>query len=277
MLLLPQGVALLSPPLTISVDSTPLRLVSTLRIFGLFLHSNGKHTTLITELSNAVQLTMYLIRRIANHHQYMREHDLRHLIQAFVCSRFVYSLPYPFFSYTEEDQVNCLSHQAYKSALSLPTSTSMDRLLSMGVHNSLTKLTEAHHTAQLLCLSRTQPGHALLSTLKLSPLLLLRISLFILARVSSFLGIDPLSNIVHPEHHPSRRAARASALWRKFGRRPDVAYVDAPHFANTQPTPSQSPTTPPDLSSPPPSVLPSLSRQKASLSRNPNPRYTTTR
>ncbi|KAH7933112.1 hypothetical protein HPB49_008340 [Dermacentor silvarum] len=32
---------------------------------------------------------------------------------------------------------------------------------------------------------------------------------------------------MHPEHHPSRRAARASALWRQYERQPAVAYVDA--------------------------------------------------
>ncbi|KAH6921361.1 hypothetical protein HPB50_027652 [Hyalomma asiaticum] len=49
----------LSPsPLTISVDGTPLPLVSTLHILGLFLQSNGKHTTLITQLSNTVHQTM---------------------------------------------------------------------------------------------------------------------------------------------------------------------------------------------------------------------------
>ncbi|KAH6936041.1 hypothetical protein HPB50_012816 [Hyalomma asiaticum] len=97
----------------------------------------------------------------------------------------------------------------------------------MGVHNSLTELTEAHRTAQLLRLSRTRPGRALLSTLNLSPLMPLPTSLPIPSHVSSLLAIDPLPKNMHPEHHPSRRAARSSALWRKFGRQPAVAYVDA--------------------------------------------------
>ncbi|KAH7971991.1 hypothetical protein HPB52_004754 [Rhipicephalus sanguineus] len=96
LLLLPRGMAPLSPvPLTVSVDGTPLPLVSTLRILGLFLQSNGKHTTLITQLSNMVHETMRLIRHIANRHHGMREHDLRRLVQAFVLRRFVYSLPSP--------------------------------------------------------------------------------------------------------------------------------------------------------------------------------------
>ncbi|KAH7934803.1 hypothetical protein HPB52_000500 [Rhipicephalus sanguineus] len=62
--------------------------------------SNGKHTTLITQLSNTVQQTMRLIRRIANRHHGMHRHDLRRLVQSFVPSRFVYSLPYLFLSRT---------------------------------------------------------------------------------------------------------------------------------------------------------------------------------
>ncbi|KAH6938354.1 hypothetical protein HPB50_008860 [Hyalomma asiaticum] len=81
--------------------------------------------------------------------------DLHRFVQAFVLCCFIYSLPYLFLSRTEEDKVNSLVCLAYKSALSLPTSTSMARLLSMGVHNSLTELTETHHMAQLLHLSRT--------------------------------------------------------------------------------------------------------------------------
>lgn len=228
LLFLPRGMAPLSPsPLTVSLDGTPIPLVSTLRILGLFLQSNGKHTTLITRLTNTVHQTIRLIRRIANRHHGMREHDLRRLVQAFVLSRFIYSLPYIFLSRTEEDKVNSLIRQAYKSALSLPTSTSTARLLSMGVHNSLTELTEAHRTAQLLRLSRTRPGRALLSTLKLSPLTPLPTSLPIPSHVYSLLTVNPLPKNMHPEHHPSRRAARASALWRQYERQPAVAYVDA--------------------------------------------------
>lgn len=178
LLLRPGRMAPLSPsPLTVYLDGTPIPLVSTLRILGLFLQSNGKHTTLITRLTNTVHHTVRLIRRIANRHHGMREHDLRRLVQAFVLSRFIYSLPYLYLSRTEEDKVNSLIRHAYKSALSLPTSTSTARLLSMGVHNSLTELTEAHRTAQLLRLSRTRPGRALLSTLNLSPLIPLPTSL----------------------------------------------------------------------------------------------------
>ncbi|KAH7948875.1 hypothetical protein HPB49_002837 [Dermacentor silvarum] len=176
----------LSPsPLTVSLDGTPLPL------------SNSKHTALITRLTNAVHQTIRQICRIANRHHDMREHDLRSLVHAFVLNRFLYSLPYIFFSRTK----------VYKSALSLPTSTTVARLLSMSVHNSLTERTEAHRTAQLLRLSLTRRGHTLLSTLNLSPL-------------------TPLPNM-HPEHHPSRRAPRASTLWRQYERQPAMAYVDA--------------------------------------------------
>ncbi|KAH7953744.1 hypothetical protein HPB49_011818 [Dermacentor silvarum] len=206
LLLLPQGMALLSPSsLSVSLDGSPLPFVSTLRILGLSLQSNGKHTTLITRLRNTVRQTIRLIRRIANRHHGLREHDLCRLVQAFVLSHFIYSLPYLFLSRTEEDKVNSLIRQTYKLALSLPTSTSTARLLSMGVDNSTTELTEAHPTVQLLRLSRTRPGRAHLSTLKLSPLTPHPTSLPIPSYVSSLLTINPLPKNMHPEHHPSRR------------------------------------------------------------------------
>ncbi|KAH6928829.1 hypothetical protein HPB50_020126 [Hyalomma asiaticum] len=87
----------------------------------------------------------------------MRGHDLHSLIQAFVLSRFVYSLMYLFLSRTEEDEVNSFIHLAYKLALSFSTSTSTTWLLSMGIHSSLTELRQAHRSAQLLSLCRTRP------------------------------------------------------------------------------------------------------------------------
>ncbi|KAH8028967.1 hypothetical protein HPB51_021669 [Rhipicephalus microplus] len=159
------------------------------------------------QLSNAIHQTMHLISRIAIHPHGMREHDLRRLVQAFVLSRFVYSPAYLFLSRTEKDKVNCLICQAYRSARFLPRSTSTDRLLSMGVHNSLSELTKAHLTAQLVRLSHTRPGRALLSNLKLSPLLPLPISLPIPSHVSTLQAINSLTKNMHPEHHPSRNAA----------------------------------------------------------------------
>ncbi|KAH7934014.1 hypothetical protein HPB49_020425 [Dermacentor silvarum] len=203
LLLLPGGMATLSPsPLTVTHDGTPLSLVSTLRILGLFLHSNGKHTTLITRLTNTVHQNIRLIRRIANRHHDMREHDLR-------------------------NKVNSLIRQAYKSALSLLRSTSTDRPLPMGFHNSLTEITEAHRTARLLRLSRTRPGRAFLSTLNPSPHTPLPTLLPIPSHVCSLLTVNPLPKNMHPEHHPSRRAARSSALWRQYEQQPTVAYKDA--------------------------------------------------
>ncbi|KAH7939752.1 hypothetical protein HPB52_016999 [Rhipicephalus sanguineus] len=89
------------------------------------------------------------------------------------------------------------------------------------------ELTEGQHTAQLLQLSRTRPGRALVSTLKLSPVRHLLTSLPILSYVVSLLIVHTLPKNMHPEHHPSRRAARASTLWRKLGRQLAVAYVNA--------------------------------------------------
>ncbi|KAH7960212.1 hypothetical protein HPB49_017774 [Dermacentor silvarum] len=81
------------PNIRINIDDQQVPEVDIVRILGIIIQNNGKNTATITNLTNTVHQTMRLIRRIANRHRGMREHDLRRLIQAFVISRVVYSLP----------------------------------------------------------------------------------------------------------------------------------------------------------------------------------------
>ncbi|KAG0421782.1 hypothetical protein HPB47_002347 [Ixodes persulcatus] len=65
----------------------------------------------------------------------------------------------------ELDKVNALIRKTYKAALSLSPSTSTDRLLKLGVHNTAEELAEAHLTAQYERLSTTQAGRHILTSL----------------------------------------------------------------------------------------------------------------
>ncbi|KAH7974583.1 hypothetical protein HPB49_017187 [Dermacentor silvarum] len=104
----------------INIGDKQVPEVDEVRILAIIIHNNGKNAAAITKLTKTLHQTMNLIRRIANRHRWMREHDLRRLIQAFVTSRVVYSLPYLFLSKAEEEKVNALIRQAYKTALNLP-------------------------------------------------------------------------------------------------------------------------------------------------------------
>ncbi|KAG0433795.1 hypothetical protein HPB47_019605 [Ixodes persulcatus] len=68
----------------------------------------------------------------------------------------------------ELDKVNALIRKTYKAALSLSPSTSTDRLLKLGVHNTAEELAEAHLTAQYERLSTTQAGRHILTSLQIN-------------------------------------------------------------------------------------------------------------
>lgn len=201
-----------------------------IRILGILIQNNGKNTATITKLTVMVHQTIRLIRRIANRHRGMREHDLRRLVQAFVLSRVVYSLPYLFLTRVEEDKVNALIRQAYKAALNLPRYTSNERLLHMGIHNSLTELTEAHRSAQLERLSSTLTGRNILARIHLSPPGHCSTQHTLPPAIHRVLKVHPLPKNMHPEHHVDRRKARAEALHKHYGFQPETVYVDAASY-----------------------------------------------
>ncbi|KAH7937204.1 hypothetical protein HPB49_008680 [Dermacentor silvarum] len=63
------------PKIQVTLDGAPIPEVEKMQILGILLQSNGKNTATITKLNAIVHQTMRLIRRIANRHKGMREHD----------------------------------------------------------------------------------------------------------------------------------------------------------------------------------------------------------
>lgn len=94
-------------------------------------HAERKNNETIEKLTATVNQTTRLIRQIANKRRGMSESDLCQLIQAFVLSRLVYTLPYLHLYHMEKIKIECLISQAYKTALSLPHNTPTDRLLAL--------------------------------------------------------------------------------------------------------------------------------------------------
>lgn len=231
----PKGRLDIGPPptLTVSIDGNPIPEVEKVRILGILLQNNGKNTATISKLTATIHQTVRLIRRIANRHRGMREHDLRRLVQAFVLSRVVYSLPYLFLSRVEEDKVNALIRQAYKAALNLPRYTSNERLLHMGVHNTLAELNEAHRSAQLERLSSTAAGRRILTRIGLNAPGYCLSQNTLPPHIHRLLTVHPLPKNMHPEHHTARRAARAEALHKHYGTRTDTVYVDAASYSSS--------------------------------------------
>lgn len=98
----------------------------------------------------------------------MREKELVQLIHAFVISRITYVLPYLRLLRTEKDRVERLIRKVYKLTLGLAPTTSTTHLLSLGLHNTLDELIEAHRTAQIQRLRGSKTGRWILDRIGLT-------------------------------------------------------------------------------------------------------------
>uniref|UniRef100_G3MPG7 Uncharacterized protein n=1 Tax=Amblyomma maculatum TaxID=34609 RepID=G3MPG7_AMBMU len=132
-------------------------------------------------------------------------------------------------------KVESLIRQAYKAALGLPHSTSTERLVALGVHNTLSELCEAHLVSQLGRLTRTNAGRSILYRLHVCEQLPERdAKTHLPTHIRTALFIKPLPKNMHPAQHEGRRMARARALHAKYGRHVNAAYVDAAEYRHTQ-------------------------------------------
>lgn len=157
----------------------------------------------------------------------MKEGDLCRLIHAFVLSRVLYCTPYLQLSRRDTETLDALIRRAYKVALHLPISTPTDRLLKLGLHNTIGELIDAHRQAQYLRLTQTDTGRHILHSLGIQipandPTLLP-----IPRPLHRELLITPLPRNMHPDHHDKRRRARAKTLHLCYGAEPDAVWVDA--------------------------------------------------
>lgn len=219
------------PPLEVKVGGMPVAEAQTIRILGLYLQTNRKNREALARLKNTVNATVRLIRRIANRKRGVKEKELCRLVQAFVLSRIVYATPYMKLDATEKGKVDAMIRQAYKAALGLSNNAPTERLLRLGVHNTLEELREAHLVMQLARLSKTKSGRDILE----------RIGIGVKAPVGDMktqvrrelhktLYIKPLPKNMHPIHHEERRKARARALHAKYGKYNGAVYVDVAEY-----------------------------------------------
>lgn len=76
-------------------------------------------------------------------------------------SRITYT-PYINLDATEKGKIQAMIRQAYKAALGLPNNVPTERLLKLGVHNTLDKQQEAHRVMQHARLLTTNAGKIIL-------------------------------------------------------------------------------------------------------------------
>lgn len=219
------------PPLEVKVGGRPVAEAQTIRILGLYLQTNRKNRVALEKLKTTVNATVRLIRRIANRKSGVKEKELCKLVQAFVLSRITYATPYMKLDAAEKGKVEAMIRQAYKAALGLPNNAPTERLLKLGVHNTLDELWEAHLVMQHARLSTTKAGRIILERIGIgaeAPTGDTKIQ--VRRELHKALYIKPLPKNMHPIHHTQRRQARARALHVEYGEYKAAVYTDVAEY-----------------------------------------------
>lgn len=211
-------------------DGTAIPIVPKIRVLGMIIgatgHNGGAITRLVHKTSNATRL----LKRITNRRSGMREENLTRLIHSFVVCHIAYVAAFHNWYKKEEDKINVLIRRVYKIALGLPESTDTDRLLQLGVHNTLNEIAEAQRTSQLERLSGTNAGRRILENLGIGYHIQQGHKVTIPAAIRKTMRVDPIPRNVHPEYNRGRREARAKALLNAHGNDLGTRFVDAAEY-----------------------------------------------
>lgn len=133
---------------------------------GLHIQADGKSNVALQRLTKTTDQVIHMIRRVANRQGGLKETDSLRLVQAFVLSRITCIIPCLILSKKDGDKINTLIRKATKHALSIPMSTSTNRLLRMGLHNTLDELVEGHLSSQKSRPAKAQAGRKVLEKIK---------------------------------------------------------------------------------------------------------------
>ncbi|KAH6933655.1 hypothetical protein HPB50_017420 [Hyalomma asiaticum] len=111
--------------------------------------------------------------------------------------------------------------------------TSTERLLELGLHNTVDELIEAHFAAQVARLSSTKAGLKILDEAGIgAPRVEVSDGVQLTRDEREDIQVDPIPRNIHPVHHAGRREARARAILRSLGSDAKAAlFVDAAEYS----------------------------------------------
>ncbi|KAG0422086.1 hypothetical protein HPB47_002067 [Ixodes persulcatus] len=141
-----------------------------------------------------------------------------------------YGTPYLKLNKTKLNKLNAILRKAYKNTLGLPEWTATDKLLRLGVHNSMEELHEAQIISQLKRLDATTNGKWLLDRLGMAVPGGTQVpggEEEIDHDTKQKFKISKLPKNMHPERDEGRRRARTAALAHSRDNREGTLYVDA--------------------------------------------------
>ncbi|KAH8030625.1 hypothetical protein HPB51_010559 [Rhipicephalus microplus] len=155
-----------APALQLEIARQIINRTLVARILGMHVQENNSVKTAIGRLKHTVKSIASLIARIARSNDGMTEVDTVRLVHAFVLSRLTFALPFQSTRKPEIEQIDRLIRIAYKAALRLPNSTSTEKLMGLGMHNTYEELATATLIAQRERLTTTLQGKTLLQRLR---------------------------------------------------------------------------------------------------------------
>ena len=210
----------------IYLDGHQIPQVEEIKVLGLHVHQKPKNTTIINKIVKTVEQTTQLIRRISGTRNGLKEAELRKVAQAFVISRITYAAPYCELTKNETEKIDVAIKKVYKALLGLPQSTSNEKLLNLGLHNTYAELREAQLENQKSRLGQTEQGRGILNELGISCTLGAD-NVDVPSHIYRLIDFKPMPRNMHPEHHEERRKARAKSLHKMYAEKREVRYVDA--------------------------------------------------
>lgn len=141
-------------------DGMEIPRVSELRVLGMLLEANGGNGATVERVITKMGMATKLIKRVANRHSGMKEESLLRLVQSFATSHVAYVGAFHPWKRNERDRINAAIHKTYKVALGLLNSASTQKLLELGVHNTLEEIGESQRASQLERLETTRTGRS---------------------------------------------------------------------------------------------------------------------
>ncbi|KAL1442484.1 hypothetical protein MTO96_030777, partial [Rhipicephalus appendiculatus] len=211
--------------LQIVVNREVVPQVQTIRVLGLFLEEKNSCRETLKRLESTSRQVTGLLRRITGRKFGLKEKEACKLIQAYFVCRIAYTCPFLQLRKIDIAKIDSLLRSVYRMATGLPTWASNERMMQLGLQNTVSEIIEAQRAAQWWRLSCTQQGHDILQLMNLPPLTGTTKRMKIAKEIRNKLIIQPLPKNMG-EHNKERRRARADALWKTLADKP-AAYVDA--------------------------------------------------
>ncbi|XP_077544116.1 uncharacterized protein LOC144156149 [Haemaphysalis longicornis] len=174
--------------------------VPEIEVLGILISGNDSKDTLMNKLTIKTASTVRLIQHVSSKQAGMREEGLARLVQSFTVSHIAYTAAYHMWSQTDKNKIDTMIRSLYKRALGLKESTNTERLMQLGVHNTVGELVEALLAAQR-------------------------------ERLAGPRRAGPYSRPwVHPEPNRERRRPGAKCLIKQYSGDPRTRYVDAADY-----------------------------------------------